>query len=99
MNRQRDEQDQVTSGAARPLLTESTFRELLGGICERKFKQLRADGIVDAPLELGPRVARWTHQDYEATLQRLPRRKKGPEPDTLASGRRARIEAMKGGAS
>ncbi len=84
-------------GSARPLLTEAAFRELLGGMSERKFKELRAAGIVGAPLELGPRVARWTQSDYEATLQRLPRRKKAPEPVTLAQGRRARIEAVKAG--
>jgi len=78
-----------------PLLTEAAFRALLGGMSERKFKQLRADGIVGAPLLLGPRVSRWTHADYQDTLARLPRREKAPEPDTLASARRARIEAMK----
>ena len=78
-----------------PLLTEAAFRALLGGTSERKFKALRAAGIVGDPLELGPRVARWTHEDYLATLARLPRREKAPEPATLASARRARIEAMK----
>jgi hypothetical protein len=87
------------SPSARPLLTEAAFRELLGGMSERKFKELRAAGIVGAPLELGPRVARWTHDDYLDTVQRLPRRAKAPEPDTLAKGRRARIEAVKAGAA
>lgn len=83
------------SDSSQPLLTEAAFRALLGGMSERKFKQLRADGIVGAPLLLGPRVSRWTHADYQDTLARLPRRQKAPEPDTLASARRARIEAMK----
>lgn len=78
-----------------PLLTEAAFRALLGGMSERKFKELRAAGIVGAPLLLGPRVSRWTHADYQATLARLPRREKAPEPETLATARRARIEAMK----
>ncbi len=78
-----------------PLLTEAAFRALLGGMSERKFKELRAAGIVGAPLELGPRVARWTHADYLETVARLPRREKAPEPATLATARRARIEAMK----
>lgn len=81
----------------RPLLTEAAFRQLLGGMSERKFKELRAAGIVGAPLELGPRVARWTHEDFQATLQRLPRRAHMPEPETLASGRRKRIDSMKSG--
>lgn len=80
---------------ARPLLTEAAFRALLGGMSERKFHELRAAGIVGAPLQLGPRASRWTHADYQATLARLPRREKAPEPETLATARRARIEAMK----
>lgn len=82
-------------GDARPLLTEAAFRALLGGMSERKFKELRAAGIVGAPLELGPRVSRWTHSDYMETVARLPRREKATEPETLSAGRRARIEAMK----
>ena len=81
--------------APRPLLTEAAFRQLLGGMSERKFKQLRALGIVGAPLELGPRAARWTQEDYLATLQRLPRREQAAEPVSLAEGRRARIERMR----
>jgi len=80
-----------------PLLTEAAFRALLGGMSERKFKELRAAGIVGAPLLLGPRVSRWTHVDYQDTLARLPRREKTQEPETLATARRARIEAMKRG--
>ena len=80
------------------LLTEADFRALLGGVCERKFKELRAAGIVGAPLELGPRVSRWTHTDYEETLARLPRRQAVGEPASLREGRRARIDAMKRGA-
>lgn len=90
------------SNSAPALLTEAAFRSLLGGISERKFKQLRADGIVGAPLGLGPRVARWTLADYQETLARLPRRQVATEPQTLSDARRARIDAMKrqpGGAS
>ena len=82
------------SDTASPLLTEAAFRALLGGMSERKFKELRAAGIVGAPLELGPRVARWTHADYLETVARLPRREKAPEPQTLATALRARIKAM-----
>jgi hypothetical protein len=62
---------------------------------ERKFQQLQAAGIVGAPLQLGPRVPRWTHADFLETVARLPRREKAPEPKSLAVARRARIEAMK----
>lgn len=78
------------------LLTEADFRAKLGGMSERKFKQLRADGIVGAPLELGPRVLRWTEDDYLATVARLPRRQAAPEPGQLAFGKlRSKIEKLK----
>lgn len=84
--------------AVRPLLTERQFRDFLGGMCERKFKQLRAAGVVSEPLELGGRLSRWTHEDLADTIARLPRRKRAPEPETLAAGRRTRIERIKAGA-
>ena len=85
-------QTNTTGGQlAAPLLSEAEFRTLLGGICERKFKELRAAGLVSPPLELGPRVSRWTHGDYLETLARLPRRERAPEPATLAQGRNARL--------
>lgn len=88
--------DEATSaGAVCPLLTEATFRAALGGMSERKFKALRSQGVIPQPLELGPRVARWTHEDYVATVARLPRRSPTPEPATLSDARRARIERMK----
>lgn len=83
--------------ALRPLLTEADFRALLGGMSERKFKELRSLGVVGAPLELGPRAPRWTHSDYLETVARLPRREPKPEPQRLCEGRRQRIEAMKAG--
>lgn len=79
----------------RPLLTEATFRELLGGMCQRSFRQLRTRGIVPAPLELGPRVVRWTHDDYLETLAKLPRRQARPEPAVLQQARRDYIDRMK----
>lgn len=87
------------SGTLRPLLTEADFRAALGGMSERKFKELRAAGIVSEPLELGPRVPRWTHDDLAETISRLPRRQKAAEPSRLATARRARIDAMKSGSS
>ena len=81
-----------------PLLSERAFRAALGGMSERKFQELRVTGVVDPPLMLGPRVSRWTPQDVAATVARLPRREKAPEPETLAQGRRARIERTRGAA-
>lgn len=58
----------ISDGSApKPLLTESNFRALLGGMSERKFKSLRAEGVIPAPLELGPRVPRWTHDLAKGT--------------------------------
>jgi hypothetical protein len=85
----------IGDGAAvQTLLTERDFCIALG-VSERKFKELRAAGLVPEPLALGPRVARWTSQDYAETLQRMPRRQRAAEPATLAEGRRARINRIK----
>lgn len=79
------------------LLTEKDFRALLGGMSERKFHQLRAEGTVPLPLELGPRALRWTQADFEETVIKLPRKAPAQEPQHLANGRRERIDAMKRG--
>ena len=91
------EAGQGSKSAVHPLLTEAAFRAALGGMSERKFKELRAAGVIGPPLELGPRVARWTTADFEAAVARLPRRQAAPEPQTLSQGRRARIERTKCG--
>ena len=83
------------SGTVAPaLLTGAAMRAALH-VGERKFAQLKAAGIVPAPIELGPRCPRWTSQDLAETIARLPRRERQAEPQTLAQGRRQRIEAMK----
>lgn len=82
------------ASAPRALLTEADFRALLGGMSERKFQALRAEGVIPAPLELGPRAPRWTHDDFWWVVSSLPRREKAPEPQRLQDGRRARIERM-----
>lgn len=84
-----------TSEPPAKLLTAADMRNALGGMGERRFHELRAAGIIGAPLELGPRAPRWTQQDLAETISRLPRRKRTAEPQTLADGRRARIESMK----
>lgn len=79
------------------LLTQAEFRALLGGMSERKFHQLRASGVVGPPLDLGPRVARWTQDDYLETLSKLPRRLKQAEPQCLVAGRSGVAGKKKGG--
>jgi hypothetical protein len=86
-----------TGGGAPQLLTKADLCKAYR-ISSRKFDELRAKGIIPAPLNLGPRCARWTTEDSAQMLAGLQRRELGPEPATLAEGRRARIEAMKGGA-
>ena len=81
------------------LFTQKALIAALGGMSERKFNSLRAEGIVPDPLELGPRAPRWTHEDYLEILRRLPRRPLRQEPTTLAEGRRERIEKLKSGNS
>ena len=88
---------QEPASSLQPLLTEKSLSSALGGISERKFKELRAAGVIPDPLELGPRAPRWTYQDYLEILRRLPRRQVRHEPETLAEGRRARIESLKAG--
>lgn len=93
---------QEQDGNAQPrgaLFRKAALRAALGNISERKFDALRAAGIIPDPIELGPRVSCWTQQDYETILARLPRREKAPEPETLATARRARIEALKSGST
>jgi predicted DNA-binding transcriptional regulator AlpA len=79
-----------------PLLTKAKFCELLA-ISERKFDELLSSGVIDPPLDLGPRAGRWTHEDYAAAVTRLPRRNRQAEPETLSAGRRRRIEGLKAG--
>lgn len=93
-------EERKTGAGATQLLTKADMRKALR-VSDRKFDALRAQGIVPAPLNLGPRCARWTPEDLAAMVASLQRRELGPEPLTLAQGRRARIEATKaaGGAA
>lgn len=87
--------DMSCAPVPRPLLTELDFRWLLGKVSERKFKELRADHVIPDPLELGPRMPRWTYDDYEAVVATLRRRNAIAEPESLAAGRRERIQRLK----
>lgn len=90
----------TTDIPATPPLASLTYTKLrlraeLGGISDRKFDELRATGVIPAPLQLGPRLPLWTYDDLLEALRRLPRRDRTPEPETLAVGRRARIARLK----
>lgn len=80
-----------------PLYSQSDLCRMLGNISQRKFKELQAKGVIPLALELGPRLPRWTHDDYLCIVATLPRRERAAEPQTLAQARRARIDAMKSG--
>lgn len=73
------------------LMTEHQFAARLQ-ISERKFHELRAQGVVGPPLVLGPRLSRWTEADYDAALCNLPRKHEREEPAQLL---RKRIERLK----
>lgn len=79
-------------GGARGLLNEEQAAAFYG-VGVRKFAELRAAGVVPAPVVLGPRALRWIPAELEASLQALPRVQALPMPAQL---RRARIESMKG---
>jgi len=76
-----------TSAEPAPLLDRRRFRALLG-VGERRFEELLAAGTIDRPLDLGPRIARWQHADYERALQRLKRREPAIEPEHLRTTRK-----------
>lgn len=83
--------------AALRLLTARDLQTLLQ-IRARRFYELRADGTIPEPLQVGPRGLRWTHDDYLEVLRRLRRKPQEAEPVHLAEGRRrhqaaARAEA------
>lgn len=89
------DQGLAANTAGQALLTRSMFRGLLGDVSERKFDEMLASGLINQPLELGPRAPRWTRDDYQQTVARLARRAPGGEPSQLAKARRERIDAMK----
>jgi len=80
------DQSSTTADPA-PLLDRARFRALLG-VGERRFVELLKAGIIDRPLDLGPRLARWQNADYEQALKRLKRRAPGQEPDHLRGKRK-----------
>jgi predicted DNA-binding transcriptional regulator AlpA len=70
------------------LLTALEFAALLK-VGERTFHALRAQGVIPAPLALGPRLHRWTFSDFEEVVRGLPRESaSSAEPEQLQASRR-----------
>lgn len=67
---------------------------MLGGMSERKFARLLADGTIPEPLELGPRSPRWTHDDFKSIVEKLTRRPRLEQPASLAEGRARRAARL-----
>ena len=93
----------VQAAARQPvpaLLDDDGAAALLGVGVRTLLDELRhAEWFDVRPVELGPRLRRWPRAELEALVSRMPRQTRPPgEPETLASARRRRIEAMKGAA-
>ena len=75
------------TGAPPALLTAADFAALLK-VGERTFHALRAQGVIPTPLSLGPRLHRWTFNDFEEVVRNLPRVTARVEPEQLQASRR-----------
>jgi len=74
------------------LLTAAEAARDIYSVSERTFHNMRARGLVPAPVVLGPRLLRWVRADLEAATATLPRQERATEPPQLL---RSRIERMK----
>lgn len=72
--------------AARQFLDVRKAAQLLG-VSERKFHELRAEGLVPEPLRLGARVLRWERHELIDHVRSHAPRGAGPEPQWLADAR------------
>ena len=72
--------------APQALLTAADFAALLK-VGERTFHALRAQGVIPAPLALGPRMHRWTLSDFEEVVRGLRREAVRAEPEHLQASR------------
>lgn len=79
----------------RPLWTDKDYAGFLK-IGLRKFADMEAQGLLAAPVMLGPRLKRYVPAEAEAKLLEMPRSLQRDEPEHLATARRAKIERMKG---
>ena len=87
------------SGHRPALLTAAQAAGEIYGISERTFHVMRAQGLICAPIVLGPRLLRWSRAELEASVASLPRKEvQAAEPVQLATGRaklRQRIQGLK----
>lgn len=74
------------------LLTDDQAAAFLG-VGSRKFREMQDDGLLPAPIVLGPRHRRWSRVDLDAAIAAMPRQSaKAAEPAQLL---RTRIERAK----
>ena len=74
------------------LLTEDQAAQYLG-VGSRKFRELRGEAWMCAPILLGPRHQRWSRAELDAAIAAMPRQ--AAKPDEPAQLARARIDRMK----
>jgi predicted DNA-binding transcriptional regulator AlpA len=85
-------QSPIRSANAALLNDDQAAREVLG-VSPRTFAKLMGEPWMPAPIQLGPRLRRWSRAELEAALVNAPRQAgQGGEPAQL---RRAKIDAMK----
>lgn len=75
------------------LLTDSESAALFG-VSVRTFHALRDESWMPKPIELGPRLLRWSRAELEDAVAAMPRQSGRSEPAALA---RSRIDRMKRG--
>jgi predicted DNA-binding transcriptional regulator AlpA len=75
----------------RLLLTDEESASALG-MSVRKFRELADEPWMAKPVQLGPRMLRWSFAELQEAIGRMPRQQTRQEPASLA---RARINSMK----
>ncbi len=84
----------VRFASAALLTDEQAAREVLG-ISPRTFAEVMKESWMPRPIQLGPRLRRWSRLELEAAIQNAPRQAEpASEPAQL---RRAKIDRMKAG--
>jgi len=63
------------------------------GVSRRTFVSLRQQGLIPAPIILGPRLLRWSLTELLAAVETLPRQTTREQPESLL---RAKIDRLKG---
>ena len=87
-------QSPVRSASAALLTDEQAARDVFG-VSPRTFAEVLKEPWMPKPIQLGPRLRRWSRVELEAAIVNAPRQAQpGGEPAQL---RRAKIERMKAG--